>query len=128
MNIVATIAASIALGIIVDDTIHFLTKFRQLREAGRGAESAITETMSEAGPAMLSTGAILCLGFGVLTFSSFQMSSHLGWLSVIIIGIAPLCDLFVTPALVLLGTPVRHTAVITFDPAELAVVQGAIES
>ena len=101
MNIVATIAASISLGIIVDDTIHFLTKFRQLRKEGGTAEAAIKETMIEAGPAMMATGLILCMGFGVLTLSSFQMTSHLGWLSLIIIAIAPLTDLFLTPALVM---------------------------
>jgi predicted RND superfamily exporter protein len=127
MNIVATIAASISLGIIVDDTIHFLTRYRQLRQVA-SAEAAIRNTMLEAGPAMLATGTILCLGFGVLTFSSFQMSSHLGWLSLIIIGIAPLCDLFVTPALVLLREPVRDQGgARTFTSAEIA-VQGAMES
>ncbi len=127
MNIVATIAASISLGIIVDDTIHFLTRYRQLR-ALAPAEAAIRATMRESGPAMLATGSILCLGFGVLTFSSFQMSSHLGWLSLLIIGIAPLADLFLTPALVLLREPVPARAVACTIDATPAVAQGALES
>jgi len=124
MNIVATIAASISLGIIVDDTIHFLTKYRQLRDRlGSTPEEAITETMRASGPAMLATGAILALGFGVLTFSSFQMTSHLGWLSLIIIGIAPLADLLVTPSLVLFREPSGERVVAASMAAE-----GVIES
>jgi predicted RND superfamily exporter protein len=137
MNIVATIAASISLGIIVDDTIHFLTKYRQLRkDAGRPAEAAIRETMIEAGPAMMATGLILCLGFGVLTLSSFQMTSHLGWLSLIIIAIAPLTDLFVTPALVMWREPLRKRSRVLEKPIAVSghvgsgqwIVRGGIES
>jgi predicted RND superfamily exporter protein len=106
MNIVASIAASIALGIIVDDTIHFLTKFQAIqRREGLNPEQAMRKTLAHVGPAMLSTTAILVLGFGVLTLSSFQMTSYLGWLSVIIVAIAPMADLLIAPALVLALTP-----------------------
>ena len=103
MNIVASVAGSISLGIIVDDTIHFLTKYQALRrKEGVSAEDAMRATLAHVGPAMLSTSVILVLGFGVLTLSSFQMTSYLGWLSVIIVGVAPLADLVLAPALVLL--------------------------
>ena len=103
LNIVASIAASIALGIIVDDTIHFLTKFQALqRREGMAPEQAMRHTLLHVGPAMLSTSVILVIGFGVLTLSSFQMTSHLGWLCLLIVGIAPIADLLIAPALVLL--------------------------
>lgn len=106
MNIVASIAASIALGIIVDDTIHFLTRFQAMqRKEGVSTEEAMRKTLGHVGPAMLSTTAILVLGFGVLTLSSFQMTSYLGWLSLIIIGLAPVADLLIAPALVIALTP-----------------------
>lgn len=106
MNIVASIAASIALGIIVDDTIHFLTKFQAMqRKEGLGTEEAMRKTLGHVGPAMLSTTVILMLGFGVLTLSSFQMTSYLGWLSLIIIGLAPVADLMIAPALVMALSP-----------------------
>ncbi len=60
------------------------------------------QTLIHVGPAMLSTSAILVIGFGVLTLSSFQMTSHLGWLCLLIVGIAPVADLLIAPALVLL--------------------------
>jgi uncharacterized protein len=106
MNIVASVAGSISLGIIVDDTIHFLTKFQTLqRKYGLSAEEAMKKTLVHVGPAMVSTSAILVFGFGVLTLSSFQMTSYLGWLSVVIVGVAPLADLVLVPALVLIAMP-----------------------
>ncbi len=102
MNIVASVAGSISLGIIVDDTIHFLTKYQAMRRRfGTSEEDAMRATLAHVGPAMLSTSVILVLGFGVLTLSSFQMTSYLGWLSVIIVGVAPLADMVLAPALVL---------------------------
>lgn len=102
MNIVASVAGSISLGIIVDDTIHFLTRYKAMKAKGLDAETAMTRTLTHVGPAMLGTSVILVLGFGVLTLSSFQMTSYLGWLSVIIVAVAPLTDLVLAPALVLL--------------------------
>ena len=102
MNIVASVAGSISLGIIVDDTIHFLTRYKAMKAKGLDAETAMTKTLTHVGPAMLGTSVILVLGFGVLTLSSFQMTSYLGWLSVIIVAVAPLTDLVLAPALVLM--------------------------
>ena len=116
MNIVASVAGSISLGIIVDDTIHFLTRYKAMKAKGLDAETAMTRTLTHVGPAMLGTSVILVLGFGVLTLSSFQMTSYLGWLSVIIVAVAPLTDLVLAPALVLLfhkdphASTVRHAA------------------
>jgi predicted RND superfamily exporter protein len=105
LNVVGTIAGSISLGIIVDDTIHFLTKYRALLKAPNATpESAMRHTLEHVGPAMISTSVVLVLGFGVLTLSHFRMTSHLGWLSVLIVGIAPFADLVIAPALVL-GLP-----------------------
>lgn len=107
LNVVGTVAGSISLGIIVDDTIHFLTKYRALLKVpGTTPEQAMRHTLEHVGPAMVSTSLVLVLGFGVLTLSHFRMTSHLGWLSVIIVGVAPLADLVIAPALVL-GLPAR---------------------
>jgi len=110
MNIVATVAGSISLGIIVDDTIHFLTRYKTMLGRGLTPEVAMTKTLAHIGPAMLGTSIILVLGFGVLTLSSFQMTSYLGWLSVIIVSVAPLTDLVLAPALVLLFHRNAHGA------------------
>lgn len=110
MNIVASVAGSISLGIIVDDTIHFLTRYKAMIQKGHAPEEAMTKTLVHTGPAMLGTAVILVLGFGVLTLSSFQMTSYLGWLSVIILVVAPLTDLVLAPALVLMFVPSPRTS------------------
>jgi uncharacterized protein len=108
MNIVASVAGSVSLGIIVDDTIHFLTKYRAYQRAGTDPVVAIRATLVHVGGAMLATSGVLVAGFGVLTFSAFQMTSYLGWLSVLVVTIAPVCDLFLVPALVVsLASQVR---------------------
>jgi uncharacterized protein len=124
MNIVASVAGSISLGIIVDDTIHFLTRYKAMKAKGLDAEAAMTKTLTHVGPAMLGTSVILVLGFGVLTLSSFQMTSYLGWLSVIIVAVAPLTDLVLAPALVLMFNkdprPVTTPHVETGSPMKAA--------
>jgi predicted RND superfamily exporter protein len=107
LNIVASVAGSISLGVIVDDTIHFLTKFRNVMHVEADPAVAMRKTLVHVAPAMLSTSGILVLGFVVLTLSSFRMVSDLGWLSILVVGIAPLADLVLVPALVLVFAPAR---------------------
>ena len=111
MNIVASVAGSISLGVIVDDTIHFLTKFKAESAHEPDVAVAMQKTLAHVAPAMLSTSGVLALGFGVLGLSAFQMVSHLGWLSLLVVGIAPLADLILVPALVLVIAPNRARAV-----------------
>ncbi|MEJ7728682.1 MAG: MMPL family transporter [Polyangiaceae bacterium] len=103
VNIVATVAGTVSLGIIVDDTIHFLTKYQYTRKhQGLDAVTAVRHTLEDIGPALWSTSAVLVAGFAVLILSAFQMTSHLGWLTVIVVALAPIADLFLMPALVVL--------------------------
>ncbi|MFT3836044.1 MAG: MMPL family transporter [Myxococcaceae bacterium] len=121
LNVVATIAGSIALGVIVDDTIHFLTHYQAALREGTPPALAMQQTLGEVGPAMVSTAVVLVLGFGVLTLSSFQMTSHLGWLCVLIVGIAPVADLVVAPALVLPWVKAAKTKVIGLAAGKVSV-------
>ncbi len=100
INIVASIAGTVCLGIIVDDTIHFLTKYRLARTTGgMSPPEAIRATLNAVGPALVATTAVLFFGFGVLTQSGFQMNSDLGLLVVLVVGFALLHDLLLLPAL-----------------------------
>ncbi len=100
INIVASIAGTVCLGIIVDDTIHFLTKYRLARTVGgKSPPEAIRSTLNTVGPALIATTAVLFFGFGVLTQSGFQMNSDLGLLVVLVVGFALLHDLILLPAL-----------------------------
>ena len=92
---------SIALGIAVDNTIHFLARFRQeFSENGDYAES-VSQTLFTTGKAIISTGVILSLGFFVLYFSEFVPIHEFGLLATIIIITAAAGSLILLPVLIL---------------------------
>lgn len=102
INIVASVAGAIALGIIVDDTIHMLTKFQRLRRAGRDAEASARLAVANAGPAIVVTTLVLFSGFSILSFSAFQMTSALGLFTAMVCLFGLAADLFVLPPLLVL--------------------------
>ena len=96
---------SIALGIAVDNTIHFLARFRQeFRENGDYAES-VSITLLTTGKAIISTGVILSMGFFVLYFSEFVPNHEFGLLATIIIVTAVGGSLILLPVLILQVKP-----------------------
>lgn len=102
VNITASAASSIAFGIIVDDTVHFLSKYQLLRdEHGLSNEAALREVLIEVTPAVLVATFALVAGFGVLALSSFEMTSDLGLLTSLICGVGLLTELVFLPALML---------------------------
>ena len=90
---------SLAFGIAVDDTIHFLAKYRLLRSAGLSLEDAIRATLRETGKAILFTSLVLMSGFLVFTLSSFGGTVNMGALTALTLGIALLANLVLLPAL-----------------------------
>jgi hypothetical protein len=97
--------ATVALGIAVDDTIHFVTRYHhEFRTRGSYAE-ALTAAMSDVGRAVFITSLILVLGFLVSLFSVLDAQAKSGSLMAGTIAIALVADLFFTPALVLTLKP-----------------------
>ena len=92
------VVCSVTLGIVVDDTVHFLTKYVRARKEGATTENAIRYSFTNVGAALLVTSAILLLGFSVLMLSTFKMNIHLGALSALTIGFALFTDFFFLPA------------------------------
>ena len=92
---------SIALGIAVDNTIHFLARFRQEYKLSGDYEKAVSETLVTTGKAIISTGVILSLGFFVLYFSEFVPNHEFGLLATIIIIAAVCGSLILLPVLIL---------------------------
>lgn len=94
------ITFSIALGIAIDDTIHFLARLRQeMRESG-DINKAIPIAIHTTGRAILSTTAILSIGFFVLTFSEFVPNHEFGIIATIIMIVALLGAILLLPALI----------------------------
>ena len=97
---------AIAFGIAVDDTLHYLTRYRmELAEADRHYRQANDATLKGTGIAMMSTTTILVSGFFVLTLSEFTPTIQFGTLSAITILSALVADLTFLPALLSLVKP-----------------------
>lgn len=99
----ATVTAT-ALGIVVDDSVHLLTKYlRARREKLLSAEDAIRYAFRMVGPAIMTTTMILTVGFSVLAASTFKVNAEMGLLTTMAIVLALVFDFLFLPALLLLG-------------------------
>lgn len=99
----ATVSAT-SLGIVVDDTVHFLSKYlRARRERGADRAGAIRYAFETVGPALISTTIILSFGFAVLALSSFRINAQMGLLTTLAIVLALVIDFFLLPALLMVG-------------------------
>ena len=95
--------ASISLGIVIDDTVHFLTKYqRALREKGLSVPDSIRYAFSTVGLAIFVNTIILGVGFAILTFSAFKINLELGLLTTMSIVFAFILDFLFLPALLLM--------------------------
>ena len=103
INLGLSIVVSMTLGIIVDDTVHFLSKYQRARNDGRNVEEGIRYAFSSVGRAMTITTLVLCTGFSLLTFSAFRMNSDMGMATAIIIFVALVVDFLFLPAFLLLA-------------------------
>jgi predicted RND superfamily exporter protein len=103
VNLGLSVVTSMTLGIVVDDAVHFLSKYKRAREDGNNAEEAVRYAFSSVGRALLITTLVLVIGFLVLAQSTFAVNGDMGLLSAIIIFFALIVDfLFLPPFLILL--------------------------
>ena len=107
---VATVA-SIALGIIVDDTVHLLSKYVRARdERNLSIEDSIRYAFHNVGGAVIVNTIVLSAGFMVMMTSAFKMNVDLGLMTVLSIVFALILDFLLLPALLMLGARQRETA------------------
>ncbi len=96
---VIAIVGSVCLGIAVDDSVHFLSKYQLARkEKELNAHEAIQYAFQNMGGALVLTSVLLVVGFGVLTLSTFKMNFILGALSALTITLALIVDFTLLPA------------------------------
>lgn len=102
VNLGSSIVSTMTLGIVVDDTVHFLLKYlRARRSEGHSPEEAVKETFSGVGPAIVLTSIALIVGFLVLATSGFAVNQQIGLLCALTVGAALAADLlFLPPVLV----------------------------
>ena len=103
----AILVSSIALGVCVDDTIHFFTKFYRAQRRGSDARAALIYSLTESGPAITITTFVLIIGFGTLLLSDFAPNFQMGFLASVMIALAWFAD-FVITAAVLSLSPTRN--------------------
>lgn len=97
-----SVVVSMTLGIVVDDTIHFLSKYlRARREHNSDSINAVRYAFSRVGTALWVTSAVLIMGFLVLSLSSFQLNAQMGLLTAIVIALALAADFLLLPALLM---------------------------
>ena len=102
INFTMAIVLGMVIGIVVDDTIHFLSKYlRARRELKQTPEDAIVYAFRTVGTALTTTSVILVAGFMVLAQSAFLPNGGMAQLTSIAIVCALIADFFLLPALLL---------------------------
>jgi len=102
INVGNAIVTTMALGIIVDDSVHFLSKYlRARREGGMSSEEAVRYAFSTVGTALVVTSFILVSGFLILTLSPFGLNAGMGLLTAIVLLVALGADLLFLPPLLM---------------------------
>jgi predicted RND superfamily exporter protein len=105
LNVATIMVASVTLGIVDDDTIHFINRYRREAGAGAATEAAIeTATMHE-GRASLTTAIINTMAYGILGFSAYKPTAWFGSLLALTMAVAFLAEVFIVPAVI---TRFRH--------------------
>lgn len=99
LDMFSMLIGSIAMGLAVDDTVHFMDGFRHIYEKTGDVERAIAETLDVSGRAMLSTSTVLTLGFLIYLLSPMHNLEDFGLYTALCIVLAMLCDFWMTPAL-----------------------------
>lgn len=103
VGLALSVVVGMTLGIVVDDTVHFMGKFLYaVRDKGMKAEEAIRYAFQHVGTAIWVTTIVLVAGFAVLTLSNFELNSGMGLLSAVTIVMALIADFLLLPPLLIL--------------------------
>lgn len=102
VGLAASVVAATSLGIIVDATVHFLSKYQRARRIrGDDPNGAVRYAFSTVGTALWVTSAILIAGFAVLSMSTFKINGAMGLLTAITLAMAIVVDFLMLPSLLL---------------------------
>ncbi|MFK7874158.1 MAG: outer membrane lipoprotein-sorting protein [Paracoccaceae bacterium] len=101
VTLAIAVVIAMTLGIVVDDTVHFLSKYKAARDKGLPVEQAISEAFSKVGTALFVTSVGFILGFSILAQSGFAVNGDMAKLTALTIGFALVADFFLLPSLLL---------------------------
>ena len=103
IDIGVTMAAGVTIGIIVDDTVHFLVKYTKARnEFGNSNIEAVTYALQQVGPALIFTTIVLVTGFvSIAILTNLTFNSHMGLMTAMVLTFALLMTLISLPVLLM---------------------------
>lgn len=99
VDLAIAMAASVALGIAVDDTTHFLMRFRDFGGSLKNVSVPVVETLGQCGPAMLHTTLIAGAGIFSYYFSNMLVISRFSWSIASLLAVALIADVLMLPAI-----------------------------
>ena len=102
LNVATVMVASVALGIVDDDTIHFIGRFRRETAAGATSAEAIELATIHEGRASLTTAAINSLAYSIMLFQAYKPTAWFGGLLALTMAVAFLAEVLVVPAVIVL--------------------------
>ena len=109
VDVAASVVTALAFGVIVDDTIHFMTKYLRSRKEGLSPSDSVRSAFSTVGKALLATTVVFVLGFLVFGSSGMAMNQTLGLLMGITIIAALVADFLFLPPLLMVLDGTRET-------------------
>ena len=102
VGLALSVVTGMTLGIVVDDTVHFLSKYlRARREKNLSSEDAVRYAFNTVGLALVVTSIVLIAGFLVLTFSAFQLNSNMAIMTAVTIVFAIVADFLLLPPILM---------------------------
>jgi predicted RND superfamily exporter protein len=121
-----SVVAGLSIGIIVDDTVHFLSKYtRARREKGLSAPEAVRYAFSTVGAAIIGTTFVVAVGFAMLGLSTFRVTSYMGLMTSLTVLCALVIDFLLLPTLLLVidrGQTEKERATLELTPRQVAPV------
>ena len=110
VSFAATVVAALTFGIVVDDTVHIVLKFRRARSQGLAPDAALISSFRSVGVAVLVTTVAIGTGFATFAASGFLVNQHFGMLSTLTLASALVADLLFLPPLLLWAERERSVA------------------
>ncbi|WP_297325221.1 MMPL family transporter [Nitrosomonas sp.] len=102
VGLAASVVAAMTLGILVDDTVHFLSKYQYARkQLNLEPEQSIQYAFATVGSALWITSAVLIMGFSLFTFSSFKINHEMGLLTAAIFALGLFAEFLLLPPILL---------------------------
>ncbi len=105
LDLFTLLIGSIAMGLIVDDSIHFIYTFKRELKKHPTINESLAYTIATTGRALLTTTVVLCMGFMIYTLSILNNLQAFGLLTSICIALAFIADIIITPAALMMLLP-----------------------